>query len=549
MLTADQLDTLTNPIADLYERYNQSVINDIARRLNKMGKVTDTAAWQMQRLTESGRVYENALKDLANLTGQSEAELRKAFEDAGVKAMRFDDSIYKAAGLNPLPLNLSPAMVQVLAAGLRKTSGVMKNLTLTTAINAQHSFIAAADLAYMQVASGAMSYDQAIRAAILDVAQKGLSTIHYASGHKDQLDVAVRRTVLTGVSQTTGNLQTARADEMGVDLVQTSAHVGARPDHQVWQGKVFSRSGASKTYPAFVLSTGYGTGAGLCGWNCRHSFYPFFEGISENAYKQAELDSYAAKTVPNNGQDIPIYDATQQQRAIERKIRLWKRQAGALDAAGLDNTAETAKVKEYQAKMRDFIKQTGLQRQSVRESAVFIPTLENLQKGPVTAEQLMKVIAAGKRSLTSDELVKVVDHIADAGFDTRLNVKTPKKFDGFVVNGQALRTGDMISNGYSHHAKHIIEKLEWPTQISYTEYVDDLRKVIKDKQSGIVSASFHGETQLYFLGKLPWSKPDEPILVSYRLSQNKWMTGHLLIEPLDIFLDKLENKTWIRKIQ
>ncbi len=370
MLTADQLDALTGPITDLYEQYNQSVINDISRRLAKMGKVTETAAWQMQRLIESGKVYENALKELAKTSGLSEVEMRKMFEAAGVKAMRFDDSIYKAAGLNPLPLNLSPAMAQVLAAGLRKTNGVVKNLTMTTAINAQHSFIQAADLAYMQVAGGAMSYDQAIRAAILNVAENGLHTINYTSGHKDKLDVAMRRTVLTGVSQTTGNLQIARADEMGTDLVQTSAHIGARPEHQLWQGKVFSRSGASRQYPTFVLSTGYGTGVGLCGWNCRHSFYPFFEGISENAYNQAELDSFANETVTYNGQEIPIYDATQMQRGIERKIRLWKRKEGALDAGGLDNVVEAEKVKVWQARMRDFIKQTGLQRQSVREQVV-----------------------------------------------------------------------------------------------------------------------------------------------------------------------------------
>jgi hypothetical protein len=106
------------------------------------------------------------------------------------------------------------------------------------------------------------------------------------------------------------------------------------------------------------------------GWNCRHSFYPFFEGISENAYSQAELDSYADKTVTYNGKEIPIYDATQMQRGIERKIRLWKRKEGAYEAAGFDNEAETTKVKEWQSRMRDFVKQTGLQRQSVREQVV-----------------------------------------------------------------------------------------------------------------------------------------------------------------------------------
>lgn len=371
MLTAAQFDQLVIPISDLYEQYNQSVINDIARRLMKMsGSVTETAAWQMQRLVESGMTYQNAIKEVAKLTGQSEEVLKQTFTEAGVKAMKFDDALYKAAGLNPLPLNLSPAMTQVLFAGLMKTNGVMRNLTMTTAIDAQNMFTSAADLAYLQVSSGAMSYDQAIRAAVKNMAAKGLSTIGYASGRKDQLDVAMRRTVLTGVTQTTGQLQMTRADEMGQDLVQTSAHMGARPEHQEWQGKVFSRSGTSKTYPDFVSSTEYGSITGLCGINCRHSFYPFFEGLSENAYSQAALDEYADATVKYNGQDVPMYDATQMQRAIERKLRTAKREAGALDAAGLDNSVEKAKVKDLQAQMRDFVKQTGLQRQPMRESVI-----------------------------------------------------------------------------------------------------------------------------------------------------------------------------------
>jgi hypothetical protein len=317
-------------------------------------------------LTESGKVYEVALKELSQLTGRSETELRKAFEQAGVKALRFDDSIYRAAGLNPIPLNLSPAMLNVLLAGLRKTNAVMRNLTTTTALTGQEAFVSAADLAYMQVSSGVMSYDQAIRAGIKQVAGDGLSVIQYA-GKTDQLDVAMRRTVLTGVGQTTGELQTARADELGCDLVQTSAHAGARPEHQLWQGKVFSRSGTNTQYPDFVSSTDYGSITGLGGINCRHSFFPFFEGISENAYSEATVNEMNDKTVKYQGKDVPMYDATQKQRLFEREIRKAKREASALEAAGLDATQENWGVRALQAQLRDFIKQTGLMRQPVRE--------------------------------------------------------------------------------------------------------------------------------------------------------------------------------------
>ena len=386
MLSADYLAIIPEAILALFREYEQSVINDIARRLAGMDFASPTAAWQMQRLTESGLVYETALAELSKLTGRTEAELNKLFRDAGVRALAFDDAIYKAVGLDPLPLNLSPAMTQVLVDGLQRTQGTMRNLTLTSAIDAQNLFTDAADLAYMQISSGTFDYNSAIRQAIEEVADRGVSVIHYASGRREHLDVAMRRAVLTGVNQTAGQLQWARADEMGCDLVQTSAHIGARntgtgpANHEGWQGRIFSRSGQHSEYPDFVTETGFGTGEGLCGWNCRHSFYPFYEGISKNAYTKAQVNEYARKTVNYNGQDISVYEATQKQRAIEREIRKAKRQAEALKTAGLDNTEILERVRELQGKMRDFIRQTGLRRQYGREQAVYAPKLENISK-------------------------------------------------------------------------------------------------------------------------------------------------------------------------
>lgn len=374
MLTAAQFDRISEPVVRLYDQYQQSVLDDIARRLARMGQITSTSAWQMQRLTESGKVYEQAIRELSELTGRSEAALRQAFERAGVQAMRFDDAIYKAAGLEPLPLNLSPAMVQVLKTGLERTQGLFQNLTRTTAVSGQQAFERAADLIYLQVTSGAFDYQSALRSGIKRVAADGLTVIQF-SGRRDQLDVALRRTVLTGIGQVTGELQLRRADEMGVDLVAVSAHAGARnrgsgpANHEEWQGKVYSRQGATADYPDFVETTGWGTGEGLGGWNCRHSFYPFFPGISESAYSQAALDEMADKTVKYNGKELSQYDATQVQRAIERKIRRAKREAGALEAAGLDSAAERQQISMLQADMRSFVRQTGLQRQRFREQA------------------------------------------------------------------------------------------------------------------------------------------------------------------------------------
>jgi hypothetical protein len=372
MLTVASFDQISVPIVELYDQYSATVIADIARRLAKM-KMTSTAAWQLQRLSESGMVYQNALRELSRLTGQSEATLKSLFEQAGVRSMTFDDAIYKAAGLNPIPLNLSPAMLNVLKSGLLKTAGEIRNLTMTTALSAQRAFIDAADLAYLQVTTGAFTYDQAIKAAIKEVASNGLTSINYASGKEDHLDVAMRRAVLTGIGQTTAKAQDMRMDEMGTDLVAVSAHAGARNrgtgpmNHESWQGKVYSRSGTNPKYGNFYVITGYGTGEGLGGWNCRHSMYPFFEGISYQYYNNAIRKELASKTVIYNGRKIDQYSASQIQRSYERMIRQWKRQRDALEAAGKDNRDEVLKVREWQAKLRDFVNQTSLPRQSARE--------------------------------------------------------------------------------------------------------------------------------------------------------------------------------------
>ena len=558
MLTADQLDSLVDPITELYERYQVSVIQDIARRLAGLDYATSSAAWQMQRLTELGAVYENALWELSTVTGQSESVLREMFEKAGVKAMRFDDSIYRQAGLKPLPLNLSPAMAQVLAAGLRKTEGIARNLTMSTAISSQAAFVEAADLAYLQISSGAFDYQTAINTAVKNVAEQGLTVINYASGRHDQLDVAMRRAVLTGVNQTVGNLQERRMDELGVDLVQTSAHVGARnkgtgpANHESWQGKVFSRSGEKGEYKDFVTETGYGTATGLSGINCRHSFYPFFGELSENAYNQATLDQYAEKKVTYQDREMSFYEGTQKQRAIERKIRQAKRVAAAQEAAGLDSSGARAKVKALQGNMREFTKQTGIRRQYDRERAGFTTSIEKLQGKPLTANQLLEVAEQGKRSLTDAELGQVVDHIASAGFDPTPNSIVPKKYDGWIVDNKLLRQGDRVPTGYLHYAKHVQENVEWPTGTSYNEYIQDLQRVVRDPQSLIVLNKYPaGELQLSFMGPAGKSKGinrTDWIVVNYRVNRSAWMTGNH-VEDMEKFLEGLGEKRWLRRVE
>lgn len=366
MLMPEYLQGIPDAMVELYAQAEADILADMARRINGFDLFIPSAQYQMHVLEEMGELRSAIINELSRVSKKSRKELAAIMREAGMKTLEADEAAYQAAGLAASPAKASPAVQKALSAGLKKTNGLFTNLTRTTANTATKQFERALDRAYMQISSGAISQDAAVSGAIKGLAKDGVGSITYSSGHVDSLEVAVRRATVTGVNQTCLKMQEARADELGVDLVETTAHAGARPSHAEWQGQIFSRSGRSLKYPDFVSSTGYGTGAGLGGWNCSHSFRPYIEGMPRT-YSRDLLDSYQAKDYTYNGQKLTEYEALQQQRYIERNIRRWKRENIAMKAAGKDTAESAAKISQWQAAQKDFLAQTGLKRQSSRE--------------------------------------------------------------------------------------------------------------------------------------------------------------------------------------
>lgn len=366
MLQPEYLRGLPDALVRLYAQAEADILADMARRIAAYDYWIPAAEHQRRVLIEMGASHDFILRRLSMLTGRSVAELSTLFREAGEQAIGADAEIYRAYGLDPPALDTSKPLRRTLNTGLRRTNRLMRNLTGTTARTGAQQFVAALDRAWMQVSTGGFDANTAVRTAVKDLARQGVGAVRYPSGHVDTIEVAVRRAVVTGVNQTALQMQWDLADEMGCDLVETSAHGGARPEHAAWQGKIFSRSGTSKKYPDFRKSTGYGTGAGLGGWNCRHSFYPYFEG-APRAYSAKQLADYDAPKYEYGGKRLTEYEATQTQRAIERQIRRWKREYAAVNAAGLDAGEAAAKVAHWQETQRGFIARTGLKRQYDRE--------------------------------------------------------------------------------------------------------------------------------------------------------------------------------------
>ena len=365
------------------------VIADIARRVKKTGRYTETAELMAKSMVEQGysaekiqaevmkmlradrtyqmavaentKAYKQEIQDIIDKTVQeAKASGDTLIAEAGNMAWNNDLSMWQAQGVDlKKPNNMS----QLLLAFQKQTRKQLKNLTRTMGFantvfgttGILNAYQREMDLALLKVATGAFSYDQAVNDCIKRLAKSGLRSIDYASGRSYQLDTAARMCVRTGMSQLAGKVMEENLKSTGQDLVITSQHMGSRPEHAVWQNKVFSYSGKNKKYPDFVKATGYGTVTGLKGANCTHDFYPFWEGASI-----IPEDVKEPKPVKVNGREYTYYQATQQQRKMERDIRAIKREIEAQKAIGGDTAELENELRVRKAEYRGFSDAAGL---------------------------------------------------------------------------------------------------------------------------------------------------------------------------------------------
>lgn len=378
MLTENQLEMLGDKAAELMQEAEQDIIADIARRIKKTGRFTETAELRVMALRKAGWSTQkirvevmNILnadpeykKFVANNTKQYKRDVMSAIRQMEKEAAKAGDDIIAEAGDMSYNSDLyawhqagetltkDSSIVKIVEEMGATTGGTLKNLTRTMGFKGPHDFVALhsayiryLDKALMKMIMGGVSYDAAVEDSVREMARSGLRSVDYASGRTYQLDTAARMCIRTSAHQLSAKISERNCDVMGQDLVEVSEHWGARPSHQVWQGKIYSRSGKNKKYPPFK-ECHYGEADGLCGVNCRHTFHPFFEGISEPTkwQKEPEPKEYGGKM-------YSYYDATQKQRAMERQIRSTKREIEAMRSIGGDTreleSQKKRQIREY----------------------------------------------------------------------------------------------------------------------------------------------------------------------------------------------------------
>ena len=372
MLTPTQLDKLPEPMIKLMAELQDDIISDICRRITKANLLTPTAEWQLEKANQLTLSSREVKKRIAAKLKVQEKLVKELYTESVRTAIDEDAKIYKMAIAEGIlsdnyrekltTYTRSVAFSNAVKRGLKNTNGLMRNLTNSAAAAANRQLSDALDLAYLKVASGAFTPQDAIFEAVNKLGAEGIKCVNYASGRSDQLDVAVRRAVVTGIGKTCCDLQLDLANEMDCQLVEVSSHLGARPSHAEWQGKIYSLVKGHPRYPYFYDATGYGTGDGLGGWNCRHSFFPYFEGLSSPA-------NASDFTKSENEQ---VYNDTQKQRSYERAIRQSKRELAALDSARKEASPElkvkldreferkSVTLKNREARLAEHLKATGL---------------------------------------------------------------------------------------------------------------------------------------------------------------------------------------------
>lgn len=462
------LDALPEELAELYRDLETSLLKEICSRLKLEDQLNEVTVQDIRALRSHGISLEEIEKAIQRTAGISQQKLKKLLDDVVSRNQQYYREVIDLVGLTQPETLVS---VEDTWAIYEQTKQTFRNLTRSmgflvdngrTMLPPAGAYQWALDRAEMGITSGAISYNQAISGAVRQLADSGLRVVDYESGHRDHIDVAARRAVMTGVSQLCAKYTEQSAEYLGTPHFEVSAHSGARDtgvawqNHKAWQGRVYSTRTGDK-YPSIYEVCGLGYVDGLEGANCRHRRYPFVDGVSERTYTDeqlAHIDDHLG--CEYEGRHYTAYEATQQQRRIERTVRAIKRRKAAQKAAGLeeDATATQARINRLTKKYREFSKAAGLPLQMDR--------MRIIDKGNYAKPPTAHVPPTVQKSLPlSGQKEKYTDVTAQWRETATPNSHQLQDLQEYTTGGVTYKVdGHNVVLDYSPHEKEIAELLE-----------------------------------------------------------------------------------------
>lgn len=358
---------LTLPIVEVYLSIEEQILINVAKRLKKHRSLMDDdiQSWQSMKLAELESLTQQNIITIAKHSGLAVDEISKMLKQAGYSSIReFEDDLQEAVRQGKLvqapPVGSSTALEGILMAYQRQAKDVFNLINGTMLEQSKQIYIDILNQTVGKVLSGVLTPQQALREAAAKWAEKGIPALIDKSGKRWSTEAYISTVTRSMSNNVANDMQDARFDEYGVDLIEISSHAGARPLCAPYQGRIFSRSGKDHKYPP-LSSTSYGEPAGIRGVNCGHVFYPYIPGVTRRTYKPYP-----------KAENERIYKESQKQRYLERRIRSAKREKSMMESIGDEEGAKKAskKVRDRQAVMREFIHQSERTRRYDREQVV-----------------------------------------------------------------------------------------------------------------------------------------------------------------------------------
>ena len=397
--------------------------------------------------------------------------------------------------MQQIPLEENFVLQQLIEATKKQVQGEYKNLTGSMGFAIRNPatgriqssplmeyYRTTMDQAVIDIKSGAFDYNTVLKRTVNQMTASGLRYIEYDSGHRDRIDVAARRAILTGFRQVQGKIMEMLANQLGTDLYEVSYHVGARPTHQPWQGKAWSMQELKQV-------CGLGEITGLKGINCYHDFKPIPPG-AKRTYTDEQLQKMLEEENTQkeyNGKQYTTYEALQQQRKMERGMRAQRQKIKLLQQGGADEQEIILAKAKYQGQMqtyKDFSEKMKLPEQKAR-------IMQDGLKGkfmPTKAEQKVLEESAINDKIKAD--MKAVGMRGEINLKPEIPDVSKLSFDEHHIN-QERQHNVTESEAKSYIQKAVFSTTKWKGK--FTNYYSDEGAAFVDNETQHIKTAFKKE--------------------------------------------------------
>lgn len=526
--TEKDIESVPQPIVSLFNDLEQTIMLDIIRRLQANNKeITRSADWQINRLYELGKSKEEIKSYIKNALNLSDEQIDKVFSNVINSGYARDKSLYDAVGKSFIPYEDNLQLQQLVNSMITQTKGELKNITgsLGFALREPNStkltytpltdyYQSTLDKAITQIATGAFDYNTVLRNTVKEMTNSGLRYIDYDSGYSSRVSVAVRRAVLTGYNQVVANINESNAEKLETNYFETTYHSGARPTHQPWQGRVYSKE-------ELVSVCGLGTVTGLCGANCYHNYYPFIKGVSERTYTDEELDRMNQEDNEKRefrGKSYTKYEALQRQRKLETIMRAERQEIKLLTEGGADENDIMSANARYNKTSDEYARLSKAMNLPQQRQRVNIDGLGNIG---TKLDKSSKVAKSNSTKITENGVHRLSDSGDNTNFEKTIqNSKSniEKSNDSGMIKAKDSNNNETVVDDV-----HKIGKINIDIYKCVTEDITTDEVIITEKQIQHIKERHPNDYEMYFnYAKEIVENPD------YVLQANKPYTAFIL---------------------